>query len=150
MLAAIPIHAAALMINASRRGVGGCVGRVMVAIAAAVDTIAAAVVAMLLPPLSQLPSPLQLSHHIAVTAAAMPRNRILLNSIFRRRGADPPKNESGRTRTTSGVRTSRCVSSGNGFCIAAVNPSQHELAISMLISQMQLECSDLARRPPLT
>ena len=55
-------------------------------------------------------------------------NGMLLNESSRRCGADPPKNESGRTDATLGfAQTSRCVSSGNGFCIAAANLSQHPM-----------------------
>jgi len=68
-------------------------------------------------------------------------NGILSNRSVRRRGADPPKNESGRTRAPF-VQTYRCVSSGNGFCIASVNLSQRELVVLIQISQMRLECSD--------
>jgi hypothetical protein len=74
-------------------------------------------------------------------------NGILFNLSLRRRGADPPKNDSGRTGTTSFIQTStsRCVSSGNGFCIASVNLCHRpcdELPIPIFISQMRLECSD--------
>jgi hypothetical protein len=67
---------------------------------------------------------------------------MLFNQSLRRRGADPPKNESGRTGISSGVQTRRYVSSGNGFFIAAVNLSQRELVILISISEMRLGCSD--------
>jgi len=52
------------------------------------------------------------------------------NENVRRRGADPPKNESGRTGATSQyTETSMRVNSGNGFCIAAANLSQREPGI---------------------
>src|SRR5712671_4236013 len=55
---------------------------------------------------------------------------ILLKLSFCKRGAEPPKNESRKTGTTSpSTQTCRCVSSGNGFCIAATNLSQRKLLI---------------------
>src|SRR5712672_2224837 len=61
-------------------------------------------------------------------------NGMLLNSSSRRRGADLPKNESGRTGTQflsqKSTETSRLVNSGNGFRIAAANLSQRKLVIS--------------------
>jgi len=57
-------------------------------------------------------------------------NGMLLNLSVRRRGADPPKNESGKIGATSPyTETCRSVSSGNGFRIAAANLSQRKLAI---------------------
>jgi hypothetical protein len=50
-------------------------------------------------------------------------NEMLDNRSIRRRGADPPKNESGRTRSVFLfiVPRLRWVSSGNGSIIAAAN-----------------------------
>jgi|SRR5712671_2831657 len=64
---------------------------------------------------------------------------MLSNLSSRRCGADPPKNESGRIGITwLYAETSRYVSSGNGFCIAAANLSQREVVIANSVPQMRL------------
>jgi hypothetical protein len=54
----------------------------------------------------------------------------LIRSLFRR-GADPPKNESGRTSTVSSLLQLkwRAVSSGNGSFIAAANRSELDIVV---------------------
>jgi hypothetical protein len=59
-----------------------------------------------------------------------PENRIPSRLSVRRRGADPPKNESGTTGTVSSFDSkSRRVSSGNGTCIAAKASPHSELEV---------------------
>jgi hypothetical protein len=62
-----------------------------------------------------------------------PGNRMPSNSRSFRRGADPPKNESGMTVAVSNEKSARCLSTGKGFCIAIETSSKWGTRRRMMI-----------------